>query len=108
MALTREDIQAIREALKPDLDEVKNEVTASVDKKVDAIEKKIDTLQDRVDNIQTHVDKKFATLEETLLNGFRTIIEDIYELHPTREEFNTLQTRVRNLENKLNRQGSAN
>lgn len=101
MALTTEDIQAIREALKPDLDGVKNDVTASVDKK-------IDTLQARIDSLQAHVDEKFDTLENTLLNGFRIIIEDIYELYPTREEFNALQTRVRNLENKLHRQGSTN
>jgi hypothetical protein len=73
MSLTENDIQLIKGSLRPEFN--------------------------RIDTRFEQVNKRFEEIERTLTTAFQEIIDDVYELHPTREEFKHLETRVTSLEN---------
>jgi len=98
MALNKNDIQILREVFRPEFERLHQ--------RIDKIEKRFDAFKLYVDKRFEKVDERFDKLENSLLVSFRQIIEDVYQLHPTRDEFNSLQSRVVNLENKLQRQSS--
>ena len=94
MSLNKNDIQILRQVFRPEFERLHQ--------RIDKIEKRFDDVDRRFEK----VDERFEKLENSLLVSFRQIIEDVYQLHPTRDEFNSLQSRVVNLENKLQRQSS--
>lgn len=89
MSLTRKDIELIQDALKPEFDRIHS--------RLDSLEKRMDSLEKRMDILELKVNM----LETTLTAAFREIVDDIYNLSPSRDEFNKLEGRVTHIEQKI-------
>lgn len=80
---------------------------ADIDKRFDSLEQRIDTLEQRFDSLEQRIDgleKRMDRLELRMEEGFEAIdarfdrlvsdlIAEIYERHPTEEEFMVLKKR---------------
>ncbi len=82
MALTEKDLESIKDVLRPEFDH---------------IDKRFDSVESRLENLEDHVDG----LERTLTAAFREIVNDMYDLHSSKEEFNKLEGRVTRIEQKM-------
>ena len=117
MSLTKKDLQLIREVLKPDFLAI-NEKFEVVDKRFNEVDKRFDKVDKHFDEVDIHfervesrldkvesrltgVEGKVDSIENTLTAAFREIVNDIYDLHPSKEEFNHLDDRVSLLEQKI-------
>lgn len=82
MSLTKKDLQLIREVLRPDFEYIQ--------KKFEEVDKRFDKLEHRM-----------TDMEHTLTAAFKEIVNDMYDLSPSRDEFNNLERRVTHLEQKI-------
>lgn len=89
MALTKKDLQLIRETLKPDFD--------TIQKKFEEVDYRFDNVDKRFDRLEGGM----TGMENTLTAAFREIVNDMYDLHPSKEEFNHLDGRVTVIEQKI-------
>lgn len=97
MALTLQDVKLIKEALQPEFDRINI--------RLDKLEQRMNRLELRMDKIERRMDLlevKVNMLESTLTAAFREIVNDMYDLHPSKDEFNLLEGRVTIIEHKIN------
>lgn len=84
MALTHNDLKLIREILQPEFDGLKTYVDQRFKE------------QDKRFEVQ---DQKFNELEKNVLNGFREIIEEVYEdFHIVNKKVQSHEVRITRLE----------
>jgi len=97
MTFTKDDVQAIRSAVREELSgtekRLRDGIPGAVDAKVQASEKRI----------VLEMDKRFSAQSEFLSRTFKTLVEETYKNHPTREEFEEALERIDELEGRLKR-----
>lgn len=88
MVLDSSDITKIKEALLP---EIKTLMDRMLDVKMDA----------KFEKFERRFNIKFKEQQEFQDRTYRNIIEEVYQLHPTRADLYEVRTRVEDLESRI-------
>jgi polyhydroxyalkanoate synthesis regulator phasin len=98
MTLTKNDLQAIGTAIRP---VVKEEISTAIEKQVrPMIQEEISTAEKR---IVAEMGKRFTEQNEHLSKTAKATLEEVYNHHPTREEFEEALDRIHELEERMKR-----
>lgn len=87
MALTRKDLQLIKEILQPEFDEIKQKLTDHDNQFIE---------------LKEYIDKRLVEQDTTMMNGFKEIIRDVYgDFDIDKKTFINHEIRITKLEARL-------
>ncbi len=99
MVLDSSDITKIKEALLP---EIKTLMDRMLDVKMDAKFEKFERrFNMKFEKLERRFNIKFKEQQEFQDRTYRNIIEEVYQLHPTRADLYEVRTRVEDLESRI-------